>query len=65
MAVKITGAGIGDNFIALSSDDPPKVAMIGATLTHLDTGEQFIWDGNAWQEDLRLQYALQSVQGII
>lgn len=48
------------------SDDPLFVPaqkfQVGDTLTFLDTGEKFIWDGQDWAEDLTLIYAFKQAQ---
>ena len=42
-------------------DTPDEIIYKGSTLFYYDTGEQFVWDGANWQDDLRLIYALEQV----
>ncbi len=52
-------------YMIKSTEDDPKntpdeIIYFGSTLHYYDTGEQFIWDGANWQDDLRLIYALEN-----
>lgn len=49
------------NHIGLSTDTKPTDCTAGSTFTELDTGQQFIFDGEAWTDDLRMIYALSQV----
>ena len=54
-----------DDYIGLSSDTKPtKGISTGTCFTELDTGARFIFDGDAWEEDLILIYALSQVMGV-
>jgi len=42
-------------WIGLSTDTKPSSEVkVGSTFYELDTGQPFIWDGDAWVEDLTL-----------
>ena len=54
-------------WIGLASDDrpgntPDRKLYPGSTYHAWDTGETFIWDGENWQQDLRLIYALSQIE---
>jgi hypothetical protein len=58
MSVKITTNE--KRYIGLSTDTKPSDSTLpaGSTFHELNTGKQFVWDGAAWVDDLRLIYAL-------
>lgn len=47
-----------EEYIGLSTDEKPSVPTIGSTYEASDTGEKFKYDGENWNEDLTLIYAL-------
>lgn len=48
------------HFMGLSTDAKPTSVdvYVGSTFHEYDTGEQFIFDGTNWQDDLRMIYAI-------
>lgn len=47
----------------LDSDIKPTSPKVGSTFHETNTGQEFIYDGSNWVEDLRLMLALQQALG--
>ena len=47
-------------YIGLSTDTKLTNPPAGSTFHAYNTGEQFVFDGSDWQDDLRLIYALEN-----
>ncbi len=47
-------------FLCLSADDKPAAPPVGSTCQETDTGLVYIYDGDAWVEDLTLFTAVKN-----
>ena len=56
MAVKLVTSI--QKWIGLSTDTKPTPDKIGSTFFETNTGQEFIWNGSNWIEDITLIYAL-------
>lgn len=52
-----------ERYQALSTDDKPTGCSPGSTLSEIDTGEKFIFDGTNWIEDVSTIYAINQAIG--
>jgi len=60
MTVLIKG-GDAKDYIGLSTDDRPANVAEGSTYHAVDTGERWISHDGMWENDLRLETALEAV----
>ena len=54
----VTLVTVIQRWIGLDSDTKPTPSHTGSTFYELNTGQEWLWDGSNWVEDLRLFRAM-------